>query len=248
MREIRLVHSSDLHVDDAGPHAPPARGASGLAGLAAVLDVARDCGADAVLLAGDTFDHARVPDTALRRAADLIGAAGRPVVLLPGNHDAALEDCLYRRAGLLDLPHVAVLGVGHAETLVLDALDLEVWGRAHRGGNALEPLGAPPPRRTRWQVAMAHGHYVPPEEWRWHAHRAWRIADAALVAAQADYIALGHWDRAARVGPAEVEAHYSGSPDLAGTANLVRLGAECVIVQRAPLPAASLCKQEGRTA
>lgn len=235
MREIRLVHSSDLHVDDAGAHAAPAGGLSGLAGLRAVLATARDCAADAVLLAGDTFDNARVPASALHRATALIAEAGRPVVLLPGNHDAALQDCLYRRAGLLELPHVAVLGVGREETLLLAALDLEIWGRPHRGGDAHEPLGPPPPRRTRWQVAIAHGHYVPESEWRWNTHRAWRIADAALEAAAADYVALGHWDRAARVGPAAVEAHYSGAPDLAGTANLVRLGKDGVTVRRETL-------------
>lgn len=73
--EVILVHSSDLRVDDAGAHAAPARGAQGLAGLAAVAASARMAGADPVLLAGDTFDNARVPPSGLRRAAELIGAA-----------------------------------------------------------------------------------------------------------------------------------------------------------------------------
>lgn len=236
MRAVRLVHSSDLHIEDAGPHAPPGRGAAGIAGLAAVLATARALDADAVLLAGDTFDHGRIGGAMLARAAGLIAQAGRPVVLLPGNHDAALPDCLFRRAGLLDLPHVTVLGVAE-ERVALEALDLEIWGRAHRGLDALQPLGAPPPRRARWQVAMAHGHYVPAEEARWDAHRAWRITDEALRAARADYVALGHWDRAVRVGPAEVAAYYSGSPDLAGTVNLVTLSAG-VAVERVALSSA----------
>jgi hypothetical protein len=36
-------------------------------------------------------------------------------------------------------------------------------------------------------------------------------------------LALGHWDRPMRVGNGVVPAYYSGSPDLAGTVNLVRL-------------------------
>jgi DNA repair exonuclease SbcCD nuclease subunit len=233
--DVLLVHSSDLHVDDAGAHGPPTRGPSGLAALAAVLATARALAADVVLLAGDTFDNARVPAGALHRAAEMIAGAGRPVVLLPGNHDAALADCLFRRAGLLDLPNATVLGVGRDEALLFEELGLEVWGRAHRGRDDLEPIGAGPPRRSRWRVAMAHGHYVPPDEARWHAHRAWRIADAQLEAAAADYVALGHWDRAVRVGPDRIEAHYSGSPDLAGTVNLVRLGAGGVTVSREAL-------------
>jgi DNA repair exonuclease SbcCD nuclease subunit len=239
MRAVRLIHSSDVHVEDAGPHAPPRRGPAGIEGLSAVLRTARALNADLVLLAGDTFDHARIGGAMLARATALIAEADLPVVLLPGNHDAALPDCLFRRAGLLDLPQVSVLGVT-MDAVLFEALDLEIWGRAHRGSNALQPLGPPPPRRTRWQVAMAHGHYVPPEEWRWHTHRAWRIADEALREAQADYVALGHWDRAVRVGPPEVQAHYSGSPDLAGTVHLVTLAPEGVSVQRE-----GLCIAEG---
>jgi DNA repair exonuclease SbcCD nuclease subunit len=230
---VRIVHSSDIHVGDEGPHAPP--GPGGLSGLEAVLATARALAADLVLLAGDTFDHARVGTPALRRAAALIGDAGRPVLLLPGNHDAALPDCVFRRAGLPEMPHVAVLGVSHRDRLDLGALDLEVWGRAHPGGDAFEPLGPPPPRRRRWQVAVAHGHYVPPDEWRWQAHRAWRIADEALHRAGASYVALGHWDRAAQVGPPAANAHYSGAPDLARTVNLVTLGEDGVTVRREAL-------------
>jgi len=232
-RTVRIVHSSDIHVGDEGPHAPP--GPGGLAALRAVLATARDLAADLVLLAGDTFDHARMQAPTLRRATHLLAGAGRPVVLLPGNHDAALPDCVFRRAGLQDLPHVAVLGVSHHDTLAFDALDLEIWGRAHSGAGAFEPLGPPPPRCRRWQVAMAHGHYVAPEDWAWASHRAWRIADAALLAAEADYVALGHWDRAVRVGPGEVRAWYSGAPDLAGTVNLVTLGPNGVTVRQEAL-------------
>ena len=42
------------------------------------------------------------------------------------------------------------------------------------------PLPPPRPRAARWQVVMAHGHYVPPGEAALHAHRAWRFDDAAL--------------------------------------------------------------------
>ena len=70
---------------------------------------------------------------------------------------------------------------------------------------------------------MAHGHYVPPDEWRAVAHNSWRIADADIAATGADYVALGHWDRAAPAGDGRVPAFYSGSPDLAGTVNLIRL-------------------------
>jgi hypothetical protein len=51
----------------------------------------------------------------------------------------------------------------------------------------------------------------------------WLIGDDELEATGADYIALGHWNRAAKVGA--VAAYYSGSPEYAGTVNVVRLTA-----------------------
>ncbi len=39
----------------------------------------------------------------------------------------------------------------------------------------------------------------------------------------ADYVALGHWNRAVKVGNGGIAAYYSGSPEYAGTVNVVRL-------------------------
>jgi DNA repair exonuclease SbcCD nuclease subunit len=229
---IVLLHSSDLHVDDTLVK----RERDGIDGLRAVLITAHELAADLVLLAGDTFDNHRVSGPVLARAAALLAEARMPVVLLPGNHDPALPDCLFRRAGLTQIAGLHVLGVTHAESVVFPAYDLEIWGRAHRSFDDMVPLESPRSRSTRWQVVMAHGHYVPPEEWAAQSHRAWRISDADLRATGADYVALGHWDRAAEVGDGGVRACYSGSPDLVGTANIVRLGARGgVTVSRAPL-------------
>jgi len=219
--DLVLVHSSDLHVD--GDRRIDAY--TGLAGLAAVLATARRLAADAVLLAGDTFDNHRIKTPVLQSATELIAAAGVPVVLLPGNHDPAMADCLFRRAGLVGLPDVHVLGITDPESVLFDRHGLEIRGRAHHGYDDMPPFHPPHPRTTRWQVVMAHGHYVPPAEWQREAHRAWKFNDQDVAATMADYVALGHWDRPVRVGDGSVPAYYSGSPDLAGTVNVIRLGA-----------------------
>ena len=62
------------------------------------------------------------------------------------------------------------------------------------------------------------------------------FSDDEIAATRADYLALGHWDRPVRVGKGAVPAFYSGSPELAGTVNLVRLTAAGeTIVTRAEL-------------
>ncbi len=233
--DLILVHSSDLHVDDERGISPY----NGLIGLRSVLATARALAADMVLLAGDTFDNPRVSTPMLRRTAEVLARAGWPVVLLPGNHDPAQSDCQFRRAGIVGLPDVHVLGVTHGDAILFPAQELEIWGHAHRSFADMAPLRLPRPRRSRWQVVMAHGHYVASEDRQREAHRAWKIGDADLAATGADYIALGHWVRPTPVGTGPVPAYYSGSPDLAGTVNAIRLSRhDGVDVRRMPLLAA----------
>jgi DNA repair exonuclease SbcCD nuclease subunit len=82
---------------------------------------------------------------------------------------------------------------------------------------------------------MGHGHYEPPETWHNPLRPSWLISDAMIAATRADYVALGHWDRAAKVGGGGVPAYYSGSPEHVNTVNLVRLTAagEVVVTREA---------------
>jgi DNA repair exonuclease SbcCD nuclease subunit len=220
-RDLTIVHSSDVHVDD--EYTARLHGGDGTAGLAGVLAAARRIGADAVVLAGDTFDCHRLPAALLDRAADVIAAAALPVVLLPGNHDPAVDDAVYHHAALAEVENLHVLGVTHDEAVVFSALDLEIWGRPHRDYGDMIPFERPRPRSTRWQIAVGHGHYVPVPDRTVRLRPSWLIGDDELAATGADYVALGHWNRAVKVGGA-LAAYYSGSPEYAGTINVVRLG------------------------
>jgi DNA repair exonuclease SbcCD nuclease subunit len=229
----QLVHSSDLHVDD---EASSTKHSDGTDGLASVLAAARAACADIVLLAGDTFDNNRVPAPVLHRTGRLMADAGLPVVILPGNHDPALPDSVFVRGGLAAIPNVSIIGVTHDEAVGFPHHDLEIWGHAHRDYENMAPLRGPRPRSTRWQIAMAHGHYEPPHNLATPLRPSWLFSDDAIAATAADYLALGHWDRHQRVGDGVVPAYYSGSPDLARSVNLIRLTAAGeVLVSREPL-------------
>ena len=233
-RDIVLFHSSDLHVD----HDYTARmhGGDGTAGLASILAEARKARADVVLLAGDTFDCHRLPNELLDRTAEVIAAAELPVVLLPGNHDPAVADAVFHYGALRGVENLHVLGVRHERAVLFPDLDLEVWGRPHLDYGDMIPFETTLPRRTRWQVAIGHGHYVPEPDRSTHLRPSWLIGDAELTATAADYVALGHWNRPVKVGNGGVAAYYSGSPEYSGTANMVRLTpAGDVVVTRMPL-------------
>jgi DNA repair exonuclease SbcCD nuclease subunit len=234
LRDVVVVHSSDLHVDDA--YTAALHGGDGTAGLAAVILAAQAAEADLVVLAGDTFECHRLPAALLDRAAELIAAAGMPIVLLPGNHDPAVPEAVYHHPAFKQVPNLHVLGVTHDEAVLFTELDLEIWGRPHRDYGDMVPFETVRPRSTRWQIAVGHGHYVPVPDRTVRLRPAWLIGDDELAATRAHYVALGHWNRAMKIGNPNVIACYSGSPEYAGTVNLVRLaGGGDVVVGRVEL-------------
>ena len=200
-----------------------------------MLAAAREARADVLLLAGDVFDHNRVQLPLLDQATRLMGDAGFPIVILPGNHDCLTPNSVYRRGGLAEPATVHVLGISVGEVASLPELDLAVWGRPHMDHADYSPLRDPLARSARHQVITAHGHWVTgPHD----HHRAWLIHDEEIAALDTDYVALGHWDRALPVGDGSVPAYYSGSPDLAKTVNVVRFKLDNTVdVSRLPVPA-----------
>ena len=226
--EVILVHSSDLHVDD-GRIAAQHDG-DGTGGLKAVLAYAREIEADVVLLAGDTFDNHMVTAATIERAARVLADAGVPVVLLPGNHDPVCADSVYARGGYADIAGLRILGMTDEGSVFFPEHQLEIWGNAHHDYHDMAPLKDPRTRTTRWQIAMGHGHYEPPETWHNPLRPSWLISNAMIDATGADYVALGHWDRPAQVGSGTIPAYYSGSPEWAKSVNRIRLTAAGEVV------------------
>jgi hypothetical protein len=96
---------------------------------------------------------------------------------------------------------------------------------------------------SAWRRCAARGRARRAGRWRWRTaitsrprraanplRPSWVFGDEEIAATAADYLALGHWDRPMQVGSGVVPAYYSGSPELAGTVNLVRLNAAGEVV------------------
>jgi DNA repair exonuclease SbcCD nuclease subunit len=231
-----MVHSSDLHVGDVAT--TRAYGGDDTLVLTRVLDAAGAAGADLVLFAGDMFENNRLENDLLKRTARILADAALPVVILPGNHDPATPDSVYRRGGMAAPANVAILGVTHGKAVTFAEWDLEVWGHAHRDYDDMVPLRSPRARRTRWQVALAHGHYHPRPDRSGKLNPSWLIGRDEIAASGVDYLALGHWNQPKRVGRVDVPAYYSGSPEYAESVNVVRLKASgAVSVRRRRLEA-----------
>lgn len=208
---LQLLHTADVHIGD--DYAPARR----LEGLRAVADAAIGRDVQAVLIAGDLFDNARVKQPDVDAAlAQLARLAPRPTIITSGNHDSLATDSIYRRIPLAEAgPHIYLLDGPQGQRLVLPDLCLTVWSRAlveHHPGH--RPLaGYEPGHERHWSVVMAHGHYVPEDE---RPERSSPILAQEIAALQCDYVALGHWHRFLDCSINGTPAFYPGSPSEAG--------------------------------
>jgi DNA repair exonuclease SbcCD nuclease subunit len=220
---VRLLHTSDLHIG--ADHLPR----SGLDGLRTVLRLARANEVDAVLVAGDLFDHARIPDSLITDALAELARFPCQVVVAPGNHDLTAPGSVYeradpRRAG----EHVRLARDPDGEHVPVANARAWVWCR---GFLVHEPAHRPLAPYTRrpgasWQLAMAHGHYQPQGA---ALGRSSPIGADEIAAMDCDYLALGHWHHFEDVSCGDVAAYYSGTPADRGrdyaSVNLVTLAA-----------------------
>lgn len=205
-RKIRLIHTSDTHLgDDWDPDA--AQDA-----LSAVVDGVHLFHADALLIAGDVFDNARISDAVLEFFISEMARAKVPAVILPGNHDLYDAASLYRRAPFASATeNLHIITGTRGETRSFPHLTLDIWGRAMDSHTpAFRPLsGMPTERNGHWRVAIAHGHFHYPDDTE---ERSSPIRPHEIAGAACDYIALGHWERFEDVSQDGVTAFYSGSP------------------------------------
>ena len=124
-RKIRLIHTSDTHLGDDWHPDAAARA------LSAVVDGIHSLAGDALLIAGDVFDHARIPDAVLEFFVAEMARAAVPAVILPGNHDLYDAASLYHRRPFAAAPdNLHIISGTRGATVSLPDLTLDIWGRA----------------------------------------------------------------------------------------------------------------------
>jgi DNA repair protein SbcD/Mre11 len=218
---LRMLHTSDVHLGayDTGSMELRERLHGTFSG---VIDVGLRERVDFMVIAGDFFDHARVREETLQYAGEQIARLGRPVVIAPGNHDHVGPGSVYDRYDLeAAAPGLRILRVPEGESVTVDGLSVDVWGRAHTEQDPhFRPFNDMPARGdSAWQVGAGHGHFLHP---RALLHHSFHIRAEHLEASERDYIAIGHWEQLARVaaGPRTVAA-YSGAPEPLGHSQTV---------------------------
>lgn len=203
-RPASVLHTADVHL---------ASGAGGREerAFALAVDVAIDRDVDAVVIAGDLFDHARVSDELLDWTAAQLDRLERPVVLLTGNHDVLDDTSVHHRFRVAErCPNVTLLDDLAGSTVGVDGTDIVVWGKAMvEHVPAFRPLDGVPARPDdQWAVVAAHGLYF---DRAVDPHRSSPIRRDELDALDWDYVALGHCHRFEEVRTGATPAIYPGA-------------------------------------
>lgn len=211
---FQFIHTGDWHLAKTfgrfDPETAPLLRDARLRIVDRVGALARETGAAAVLVAGDTFDQPLVGDEVLRRlAARLAQFTDMAWHFLPGNHDPAVANGVWQRfARFVDGTHVVIhheAGLHHV-TDDVDILSAPLRARAI----AHDPTAWMDARSSAAgtiRIGLAHGAV---QGFGSAGEASVLIAPDRAVAAQLDYLALGDWHGVRQVGP---RAWYAGTPE-----------------------------------
>ncbi|MEP6807518.1 MAG: metallophosphoesterase [Chloroflexota bacterium] len=209
---MRFLHFADLHLDApfawARPETARVRRRNRRETLTRILALADQEQVDAILCAGDLFEHERFTPDTVAFLRESFARTDRPIYLAPGNHDWYSPRSPY---ALVEWsPNVNLFTAGQLTPVTL-ADGLTLWGAAHRAPADTGPFFADfRPDRDGVHLALAHASErsaLPFQESGKEPHAPFDAAE--LEASGIAHAFLGHYHVAR-----DRERHtYPGNPD-----------------------------------
>lgn len=223
-----IAHLADLHLGYRAYHRLAPGGANQRErdvadAAAAAIDQIVDARPDLVLVAGDVFHTVRPSNSAImdgfRQFMRLRnGLPDVPVVMIAGNHDSprSVDTGSILRL-LAEIPGIHVVDDG-AEHVRLEALDASVLCLPHAALMGDEPPVVEPAGDASTRILMLHGTVsgagIDEALLRMVEYGGAHLDRSELNEEAWDYIALGHYHNALRIGP---NIWYSGSTERTAT-------------------------------
>lgn len=210
--ELRLFHTADFHLGSPfsglDPRASESRRREQLEIFAAAISQASESRCSAILIAGDLFDCGYVDRQTVKSVFDILGGAGMPVIIAPGNHDPMTRGGVYSAK---DMPeNLFIFDSPQMSYLDFPELHLRIHGYAFESERYTDdPLssGEISVAPNSYNVLLAHADiYSPLSTYA-------PINLRQLESVGFDYVALGHihkYDEPVRIGKTLVA--YSGFP------------------------------------
>jgi DNA repair protein SbcD/Mre11 len=212
---LKILHTADVHLGLDGYVADPQtqryRDIIHQA-FRTIIDLTIEENVDLLLIAGDLFDSNRPSGDVVDFAIQELRRAGRPIVMIPGNHDCLNAQSIYRQVNLpAACSNLLLMAHPDGERHQLAAPNLVLWGRGMvEHEPAYHPLGAiPRPKGDAWHIALGHGFFMEEDV---PSYRSSPIYAEEIRASGWDYVALGHCHAFADVSQGAVTAYYAGAP------------------------------------
>lgn len=187
---MRFLHTADWqmgmkanHVGDAAAKVREAR----LDAAQQVVSVAREHGIDFLVVAGDLFEDNGVEGVLVQQVADILAAVGKPVYIIPGNHDPVVPGSVWEHPVWSGVKHLHVLRqaepVDLGEALLFPCPLSEKFSRMDPT-SWIDACG-----ESRICIGLAHGTVedIPSDD------SDFPIPRNAAEERGLDYLALGHW-------------------------------------------------------
>jgi len=205
---LKLIHGADFHLDSPFSGLTPEQAALRREEqrelLADLARLAREKGADLVLLSGDLLDGRRVYRETAQALAAALAAIPCPVFIAPGNHDYCSPQSVY---ATLDWPdNVHIFRSPQVEGVSLPQLNCTVWGAAfcapHREDSPLAGFRA---EGAGLHLMCLHGDLSPQSSYG-------PIRREEAEASGLDYLALGHVHQSGFWRAGKTVLAYPGCP------------------------------------
>lgn len=207
---------------------------------------------DFLLIAGDLFEDNQVEDRLVAEAVSILAGAGRPVFLLPGNHDPITgPDCVWNRRAFVEAPStLRVLRSAEAVEVrpgvALLASPLTQKKSSVDPSQPLVALAAAQPEGTL-RIGVTHGSLAIESK---HQDNDFPIALDAATRAGLDFLGVGHWhgwlegtDAGRILMPGTPEADRFGT-SVCGRVALVEIDGRGAVPRITPVPVATLAWRE----
>lgn len=185
---IRLLHAADFHLDSAFSALPAQlairRRQEQRLALQALATLCREKRCDAVLLAGDLFDSARIYRDSLDALRDFCQTCGAEVYIAAGNHDHLCPGSPYLTEPWPENVHL--FPSEHITSYRMEQLNLTVYGAsftASESPSLLEGFRVTDPQAVN--VMVLHGDTQPGSPYN-------LVTPAQIAASGLSYLALGH--------------------------------------------------------
>jgi DNA repair exonuclease SbcCD nuclease subunit len=242
---LRFLHTADWQIGMKAAHTGAAASRVREVRFSAarrVVELANQHQVDALLIAGDTFEHSAVSREDVERVADVMARCTRPTYLIPGNHDPDVAGGIWRQRLWESLPQLTIcretkpIWLSGGQTGSEATLFPCPMNSKYSSEDPTAWIAASPSQGIR--VGLAHGSLLLMPEL---AGESSPIPIGAAQRAGLDYLALGHWhsvfvaegNRVAYSGTHE--ATKFGEPR-SGNALLVEIGAPGATPQITALP------------